>query len=129
MGTGVMRSCLIVDARHGTRSAVHGFLTQRRFDITAVSSAEEALDVCRKAMPDVIVYDDSADLEGGGAAFIRRLRRSGRGVETVVLYCAENRDLEALSALILDGASECLMKPFDDDLLEFKLRQSGIETV
>jgi len=123
-----MRSCLIVDAQHGTRSVVHGFLAQRQFDITAVSSVDEALDVCRKAMPDVIVYDESADREGGGAAFIRRLRRSGRGVAPVVLYCADKRDPETLSGLILDGASECLMKPFDDDLLEFKLRQSGIDT-
>lgn len=123
-----MRSCLIVDAQDATRSAVGGFLAQRRFDVTAVSTAEEALDICRKVMPDVIFYDESADREGGGAAFIRRLRRSGRGRGPVVLYCAERQDPESLSALIIDGASECLMKPFDDDLLEFKLHQTGIET-
>lgn len=123
-----MRSCLIVDAHHGTRSAVCDFLEQRRFDVTAVASAEEALDICRKAMPEVILYDDSADPEGGGAAFIRRLRRAGRSNGPVVLYCTEGQDPETLSTLILEGASECLMKPFDDDLLEFKLRQSGIDT-
>ena len=121
-----MRNCLIVDARNGTRAVVHHFLAQRRFDVTAVSSAEEALDVCRKTMPDIIVYDDSAD-EEGGAAFLRRIRRCGRGIRPVVLYCSDNSDPESLSALILEGASEFLIKPFDDELLEFKLLQSGIK--
>lgn len=44
-----------------------------------------------------------------------------------MLYCSDNSDPESLSALILEGASECLIKPFDDELLEFKLLQSGIE--
>jgi two-component system, chemotaxis family, chemotaxis protein CheY len=50
-------------------------------------------------------------------------RHGGRPV--VILY-ADAPDFDTMGAAILEGASEFLLKPFDRELLTFKLRQSGV---
>ena len=58
--------------------------------------------------------------------FVRRLRRNARGKAPVVFLYAETADTELIGQSILQGAADVLMKPFDRDILQFKLRQAGI---
>ena len=49
-----------------------------------------------------------------------------RGKPPVVLLYTDQPDTETIGRVILEGAAECLMKPLDRDLLEFKLKQVGL---
>ncbi len=75
-------------------------------------------------MPDVILLDSDTP-KMSGLEFLSRLRRTERGRKPVVLYCAAGHDAGRIGQAILRGASECLVKPFDVELLDFKLHQSG----
>lgn len=118
------RTCLIVDDDNDTRDRFRNLLDRHRFNIRQVHDGVEALAVCRRAMPDVILVDSSVP-KTGGLKFLRHLRRTTKGKLPVVLFCARSHDVRQLGAAIAGGASECLLKPFDDELLDFKLHQSG----
>lgn len=60
-----------------------------------------------------------------GLEFLGNLRATESGRRVAVLFCSANSNAEALGQAIDKGAEECLMKPFDADLLDFKLRQIG----
>lgn len=121
-----MKTCLIVDTGDFTRDTACGYLKGRNFSIRAVKDSEQALTMCREKMPDVILIDDSANPAGQAFDFVRKLRSSPPGEWPFVIYCSKERDAATIGAAIWDGASDCLMKPFDADLLEFKLYQSGV---
>jgi len=118
------RTCLIVDNDDETRDRFGELLGRHQFDIRQARDGIEALEVCRKAMPDVILVDSSVP-KTGGLRFLRHLRRTSNGKRPVVLFCARSGDFRQFGAAIAGGASECLTKPFDAELLDFKLQQSG----
>jgi len=119
------KSCLVVDGRGIAREAVDACLRRHDFSLRRAADGDEALAMCRQAMPDLIVLA-SAARPMDGLGFLERLRRRRQGREPVVLFCAAEADPEMLGAAIAGGASECLTEPFDADLLEFKLQQSGL---
>lgn len=121
-----MKTCLIVDTGDFTRNTACDYLKGRNFAVKAAESGEQALTICREKMPDVILIDDSANSGGQAFDFMRKLRRTPPGQRPFVIYCSKQSDAATIGAAIWDGASDCLMKPFDDDLLEFKLYQSGV---
>lgn len=119
------KSCLVVDGGGDAREAVGSCLSRHGFEVRLAAGSSEALAMCREAMPDLIVLAP-ADGPKEGLSFLQRLRRRRKGRKPVVLFCAGEADPELLGAAIAGGASECLMEPFDADLLEFKLQQSGL---
>ena len=121
-----MRTCLIVDKGDIIRNTAYRYLTGHDFSVQGAEDAEQALFICRKRMPDVILVDDSANVSGCALDFVRKLDGSHSGTRPVVIYCSRERDAARVGAALWEGATECLMKPFDADLLDFKLRQSGI---
>jgi two-component system chemotaxis response regulator CheY len=120
-----MTHCLIVDASGEDRRTAAKLLRRYDFDIDESTDAESALALCRRTMPDVILL---ADQPGGldGVEFLRRLRRWSTRIKPVVLMCAREADPGSLGRAIWAGAAECLMKPFDAEILDFKLRQWGL---
>lgn len=122
-----MKTCLVIHKDNEMRRSAFGYLKRRKFQIREACSGEQALTMCREAMPDVILYDEAAGQVDKGLEFLRRLRRNRRdGPQPVVIYLCDEDDVQTLGAAILEGASECLIKPFDSDLLDFKLRQAGL---
>jgi len=118
-------SCLIVDESLDERDSCTSYLTRHGFKIRQAEDGVTALAMCREEMPDLIVVGSKTS-KMSGIQFLRKLRRSRAGQSPVVLYCASGEDAGQLGFAIARGASECLMKPYDADLLDFKLQQSGL---
>lgn len=126
LGTdGWMTRCLVVDEDHDERSALGRLLGNYGFELSETGTADAALRHCRQFVPDVIITTERL----GGmppAEFIRRVRRTGRGCKPVVLVCTEKADSGEIGRAIVEGAAEYLLRPFDREILEFKLRQVGL---
>src|SRR5262249_19833795 len=120
-----MTRCLLVDADHQERRALGRLLGEYGFEMTESDTADQALQHCRKNAPDVIV---TAERLGGmaPAEFVKRVRSATRGRKPVVLVCVENADSGEIGRAIIEGAAEYLLKPFDREILEFKLKQVGL---
>lgn len=97
------------------------------FRIATAVDGDEALSLCRASMPDLILLDHVMP-RMDGLEFLKRLQRMRGGDRPVVLFCSGQSDSETLSTAIWEGAAECLVKPFDAELLAFKLQQVGVVT-
>jgi len=119
-----MTQCLIVDDSPADRSDIEALLSAYGFDLRSLDSAEAALAECRAAMPDVVLVSGRIASKEA-MAFIKRLRRKP-GRHPVVFVYGDSGDPEEIGRAIWEGASECLLKPFDADILDQKLRQAGV---
>jgi two-component system chemotaxis response regulator CheY len=118
-----MTECLLVDADLKDRRELLDVLAGLGFDLTESESADSALRACRARTPDIIVMADRIGM--ASADFVKRARRMGRGKKPAVLLYATSPDTHEIGRVILEGSAECLVTPFDRDLLEFKLKQIG----
>ena len=57
------------------------------------------------------------------------MRRAANGRKPVVLVYTEKANTDEIGSAIIEGAAEFLLKPFDRDLLEFKLKQVGCSDI
>ena len=113
-----MTRCLILDDKPEDASALGAMLGTHGLHWERASGAEAALARLGEVEPELIVIPEArADLLGR----IRRVPHAGK----VIVY-SEKPDAIAMGRHIRDGAAECLVKPFDADVLEWKLRQVGI---
>lgn len=120
-----MVSCLLIDRNASERARVQALLEALGMTCAQRSGAEEGLSYCRDHQPDVVVMDASE--APSAKEFLRLVRYPGRGpARPVVIFYSEQPDLETMGVTILEGAAEFLMKPFDRDLLQFKLLQTGV---
>ncbi len=122
-----MKKCLLLNDNNATAQRTFGYLSAYDFDIDLLSDGEEALSLCEQHMPDVILVDSNMSTMNG-LQFLERLsalRRARRSQEPVILFCLDTTDVDAMGKAMWNGATECLVKPFDADILEFKLQQSG----
>ena len=120
-----MTRCLLVDEDQQERSALGRLLGEYGFEMTESGTADAALQHCRRFTPDVVV---TAERLGGmpPAEFVKRVRSATRGRKPVVLVCIDSADSGEIGRAIIEGASEYLLKPFDREILEFKLKQVGL---
>ena len=120
-----MTRCLLVDEDAKERQRVLHLLNGLGLDTSQTGAAEDALKFCNDNAPDVVMM--AAPRPGSQPEdFVRRLRLGVRGKRPVVILYAETPDTEMIGQSILQGAADVIMKPFDRDLLQFKLRQAGV---
>ena len=120
-----MTRCLLVDDNIDTRREVSRVFGHLGFELAESANANEALDHCRVHGPDVVVVSQRIG-ETGPRDFVRRVRRANRQKAPVVLVYSDRPNAESIGRMIIDGAAEFLMRPFDQDLLAFKLKQVGL---
>lgn len=120
-----MVSCLLIDRNAGERHRLSDLMAELGFDCIALPDASDGIRYCQNHHPDVVVM--SASVADDARDFLRfapaASRKDGR---PVVIFYAETPDVETMGEAIREGAAEFLLKPFDRDLLKFKLRQSGV---
>ena len=122
-----MTRCLVIEARSDDRSRSVDLLQELGFDVTGSQTVEDAITSMETAVPDIILVEQLPEPRQTPAALLR-IREAARRKERspLILVCYENRDPHAIGAAIMHGASECLIKPFDEAVLENKLKQCGL---
>ena len=116
---------MVVDDDHQIVKLLEDFLRQKKHEVRAVSSGEEALDVLKNSsyQPDVILVD--IKLPGmDGLMTLKKIRKLDSEIKIIVITGTDEITLKQ-QALEL-GALECCLKPFDLEHLELTIRIRGM---
>jgi two-component system chemotaxis response regulator CheY len=121
-----MKICLIVDDSAVVRKVARRILEDLEFSVVEAENGPEALEVCRRTMPDLVLLDWQMPATNG-ADFMTSLRReAGEAAMPKVVFCTTENDVAQLARAMRSGADDYLMKPFDRDTMEAKLQEIGI---
>ena len=120
-----MKRCLIVDDSRVVRTVAGRIVKDLSFSVSEAAHGAEALEMCRKEMPDAILLDWNMPVMNG-LDFLRALRREDHGKDPVVVFCTNENDAEHISEAIRAGANEYIMKPFDAEIVESKFSEVGL---
>ena len=124
------KHCLVVDDSDVVRRVTKHMLGALRFDASDAVSGYDALECCRKSMPDAILLDSSMPALSGptqtSLECLQSLRRMPGGKAPIVLYCTAENDPAEFARAIQAGATDVLVKPFDREALRQKLIAVGL---
>ncbi|NBN65215.1 response regulator [Microvirga tunisiensis] len=120
-----MKQCLVVDDSSVIRKVARRILEDLQFEITEAEDGQQALDACRKHMPDAILLDWNMPVMDG-LEFLTSLRREPGGEKPVVVFCTTENDVAHIARAIRAGANEYIMKPFDREIVEAKFQEVGL---
>ncbi|WP_106751403.1 response regulator [Pannonibacter carbonis] len=120
-----MKQCLVVDDSSVIRKVARRILEDLQFQITEAEDGQQALDACRKAMPDAILLDWNMPVMDG-LEFLTSLRREPGGEKPIVVFCTTENDVAHIARAIRAGANEYIMKPFDREIVEAKFQEVGL---
>jgi two-component system chemotaxis response regulator CheY len=121
-----MKTCLVVDDSPVVRKVAMRILENLKVIPSEAENGQQALDLCQKVMPDIIVLD--YHMPGMGTVeFLSTLRAMTDGRKPVVIYCTTENDTADISRTIAAGADDFLIKPFDRESVRAKLVSSGVQ--
>lgn len=120
-----MKRCLIVDDSRVVRKVAGRIVTDLRFDIEEAADGSEALESCRRKMPEVVLLDWNMPVMNG-LDFLRALRREPGGGRPVVIFCSTENNADHISEALRSGANEFVMKPFDAEIIRSKFEEAGL---
>ncbi len=120
-----MKSCLVVDDSRVTRKVARRILEELSFQVSEANDGAQALDLCRREMPNAILLDWNMPVMDG-LTFLQQLRKTDGGKAPVVVFCTTENDLEHITDALTEGASEYIMKPFDAEILHAKFVEAGL---
>lgn len=117
-----MKKALVVDDSRAIREIEKKYLEELGFFVLEAENGEEALKVV-KENPDIsLILLDWHMPVMNGYEFLKKLRENPEYAEIkVMMVTTENQQKSVIDALMA-GANEYLMKPFDKDMLETKIR-------
>ena len=120
-----MKTCLVVDDSRVIRKVARKIVEELQFECAEAGDGAEALEACRKHMPDAILLDWNMPVMNG-LDFVKALRREETGDRPVVVFCTTENDVAHIREAISAGADEYVMKPFDHETLQIKLQLVGM---
>jgi two-component system chemotaxis response regulator CheY len=120
-----MKTCMIVDDSSVIRKVARRILEGLDFQITEAENGEEAIETCRRELPDAILLDWNMP-KMDGYDFLRVLRRLPGGDKPKVVFCTTENDVAHIARALHAGANEYIMKPFDKDIVEAKFQEVGL---
>jgi two-component system chemotaxis response regulator CheY len=120
-----MKRCLIVDDSRVVRKVARRIVEDLRFEADEAADGQQALDACRKGMPDAVLLDWNMPVMNG-IDFLRALRREPGGERPVVVFCTTENDMNHIAEAMRSGANEYIMKPFDSEIIESKFSEVGL---
>ena len=120
-----MRTSLVVDDSNVIRKVARRILESMNFEVSEAQDGAEALEICRKRLPDVVLLDwNMPNMDG--IQFLRTLRKMPGGDKPKVVFCTTENDVGHIARALHAGADEYIMKPFDKEIVEAKFHQVGI---
>ena len=122
-----MKTCLVVDDSGVVRKIARRILEEIGFAVIEAEDGEQALEACKKSLPEAILLDWNMPVMDG-YDFLGRLRRMPGGEEPKVVFCTTENDIDHISRALNAGANEYIMKPFDKDIISAKFQEVGLVT-
>jgi two-component system chemotaxis response regulator CheY len=120
-----MTSCLLIDENSAESKRLKSMVDAFGLETVMIGCPDDALRYCNDNSPDVVLV--AAESAGPSPRdLVRKLRRESNGKSPIVILYADQPDMEMIGQSILQGAADVLMKPFDRDILQFKLQQAGV---
>jgi two-component system, chemotaxis family, chemotaxis protein CheY len=116
-----MTHCIIIDSRAAERAHLSRLLESLGLQCTEHSLQDEALLAFGRKTPDLVIMQQTHETR----EFIKSV--SGGSRKTKVIVYADAPSSTLVNQSIMDGAAEFLVRPFDRDLLAFKLSQTGLK--
>jgi len=120
-----MKTCLVVDDSSVIRKVARRILEGLDFEIVEAEDGEQALDVCRRHLPEAILLDWNMP-KMDGYEFLRMLRKLPGGDSPKVVFCTTENDVAHIARALHAGANEYIMKPFDKEIVEAKFQEVGL---
>ena len=120
-----MKTCLVVDDSSVIRKVARRILEGLDFQIVEAENGEEAIESCKKNLPDAILLDWNMP-KMDGYDFLRMLRRLPGGDRPKVVFCTTENDVAHIARALHAGANEYIMKPFDKEIVESKFQEVGL---
>jgi two-component system chemotaxis response regulator CheY len=120
-----MKTCLIVDDSSVIRKVARRILEGLEFEIMEAENGEEAIESCKRQLPDAILLDWNMP-KMDGYDFLRVLRRLPGGDGPKVVFCTTENDVAHIARALHAGANEYIMKPFDKDIVQAKFQEVGL---
>ena len=121
----MMKTCLVVDDSSVIRKVARRILEGLEFQIVEAEDGEQALDACKKQLPEAILLDWNMP-KMDGYEFLRSLRRLPGGDGPKVVFCTTENDVAHIARALHAGANEYIMKPFDKDIISAKFQEVGL---
>jgi two-component system chemotaxis response regulator CheY len=120
-----MKTCLVVDDSSVIRKIARRILEEMDFDIIEAEDGEQALEVCKRGLPDAVLLDWNMPVMDG-FEFLIELRRLPGGDEPKVVFCTTENGIDHIARALHAGANEYIMKPFDRDIVTAKFQEVGL---
>jgi two-component system chemotaxis response regulator CheY len=120
-----MKTCLVVDDSSVIRKVARRIIEGLDFEIVEAEDGEQALDVCRRQLPEAILLDWNMP-KMDGYEFLRMLRKLPGGDSPKVVFCTTENDVAHIARALHAGANEYIMKPFDKEIVEAKFQEVGL---
>lgn len=120
-----MKLCLVVDDSKVIRKVARRILEELAFETEEAVDGRDALDVCGRNMPDVVLLDWNMPVMDG-LSFLKALRAQEGVEQPTVIFCTTENDMSHIRMAIEAGADEYIMKPFDREIIEAKFSQVGL---
>jgi len=120
-----MKTCLVVDDSSVVRKIARRILEEMQFEIIEAEDGEQALEVCKRALPDAVLLDWNMPIMDG-YEFLGNLRRMPGGDMPKVVFCTTENGIDHIARALEAGANEYIMKPFDKDIVAAKFMEVGL---
>jgi two-component system, chemotaxis family, chemotaxis protein CheY len=120
-----MRTCLVVDDSSVIRKIARRILESLDFQIIEAEDGLQALEACKRAMPEAILLDWNMPVMDG-YEFLGNLRRMPGGDMPKVVFCTTENGIDHISRALHAGANEYIMKPFDKEIVATKFQEVGL---
>jgi two-component system chemotaxis response regulator CheY len=120
-----MKHCLVVDDSSVIRKVARRIFEGFDFTVAEAEDGAQALDACRREMPDIILLDWHLPAMEG-VDVVAGLRKLDQGRQPKVLFCVSEADVAQIAKALRAGADEYILKPFDRELVEAKLHEFGM---
>lgn len=118
---------LVVDDDLDVAEMLNAYFTVLGYRVLAVNLGQDALNVCNRQIPDLVILDiHLPDIDGFAVA--RQLRSSRNTQDVPIIFLTNKKDrVDVLSGLSL-GANDYVTKPFDIQELRLRVRNALART-
>ena len=121
-----MKTFMLVEDAPVIRKVANRILSDMGFLVVEAKDAMTALELSRNNIPEAMIVDWSLP-HMSGIDFIREFRKIPGSENTRILYCTSEIVVADMTRAKRAGAHAFLMKPFNREILEFKLQEAGVK--